>query len=528
MTSMLDDGNFASLSPDRWEELCMQILIRDGRPVFKVDGRGGDGGIDAYEGTYESPTTIYQFKHFRDGIKSGQINQIRRSLKKVHDRFAGFKWVLMCSADPTPAAAMKLEDLRAEYPDTEITYMFRTIIIGKLTVYKGIRRSFYPDTLDAMHEALDSDGKGDYVESISRKVRLLNEKCADDRFFAQVSSDGENSCIAYRLQPWVTGSIPIVNLRSRSERGARAIKDLFERGLSLDLSGDDIEMETLVNLLGDEDGATLERVRAFPQPSAEENLLRIFSSPDPSSATGITIMMATERKGTKELVRSNAHQIGCPVLVRLTVTDLPSQDGEATQAMTCQLVPRFYGCNVSSALRAARFLNEVALSGAIGFAQVDDDVSEASFAWFNERMDVSGAKERLDFMKMVKDVVDFFGIDPILSDDIEADSFRRAFSFLHRAIEWNEAGEFGGDLFLEVLPEPKPNSTAGGVAGYNDGSVVSCDYYVEAFGYRMTARVIVETKDCRTETEPMASGGYRLTINGRHTASIAVTEVRRL
>ena len=528
MATMLDDGNFASLSPDRWEDLCMQILIKEGRNVTKVDGKGGDGGVDAYEGTYELPSVIYQFKYFRDGIKKSQIDQIRRSLKKAHERFSGFKWVLMCSADPSPAAAKKLEDLRDEYSGTEIIYMFKAIIIGKLTIYKSIRRFFYPDVLDAMHEALDSDGKGDYIESFSRKARLLNERCTDDRFYAQISSDGESSCVIYHLQPWVKGSVPIVNLRSKSERGSRAIRDLVERGLSLDLSGDDIEVETLVQLIGDEDGATVERVWTIPQPPTDENLMRIYSSPDPASSTGITIRIATERKGTRELVRSNSHQKDCPILLRLTVTDCPAQDGEIAQTMACQLAPRFYGCTTSSALRAARFLYEAALSGSIGFACVDDDVSEGSFAQFNERMDVETARARLEFIQMVKDVVDFFGVDPVLDEGLEEDSFVRAFSFLRRAIRWDEGGEFDSDLSLDVIPAPNPDSMAGGVVGYNDGSIVSCDYYVEAFGYRMTAKIVVETKDCRTRTEPTASGGYRLTISGHHKVSAAAMEAVRL
>ncbi|RVU97166.1 hypothetical protein EII22_08180 [Coriobacteriales bacterium OH1046] len=528
MATMLDDGNFASLSPDRWEDLCMQILIKEGRNVTKVDGKGGDGGVDAYEGTYESPSVIYQFKYFRNGIKKSQIDQIRASLKKAHERFSSFKWVLMCSSDPSPAAAKKLEGLRDEYPGTEIVYMFRAIIIGKLTVYKSIRRFFYPDVLDAMHEALDSDGKGDYIESFSRKARLLNERCTDDRFYAQISSDGESSSVIYRLQPWVKGSVPIVNLKSKTARGSRAIKDLVERGMSLDLSGDDIEVETLVQLIGDEEGATVERVWTIPRPPTDENLMRIYSSPDPASSTGITVRISTERKGTRELVRSNSHQKDCPILLRLTVTDSPAQDGETTQTMTCQLTPRFYGCTTSSALRGARFLYEIAMSGSIGFACVDDDVSEGSFAKFNERIDVEAARSRLEFVQMVKDVVDFFGIDPILDESLEESSFERAFGFLRRAIRWNEGGEFDDDLSLDVLPAPNPDSTAGGAVGFNDGSIVSCDYYVEAFGYRMTARIIVETKDCQTKTELMASGGYRLTVSGRHKVSAAAMEAVRL
>ena len=176
LATMLDDGNFASLSPDRWEDLCLQILIKEGRSVTKVEGKGGDGGIDAYEGSYESPSVIYQFKYFRDGIKKSQIDQIKRSLKKAHEQFSGFKWVLMCSADPSPTAARKLESLKADYPETEISYVFRAIIIGKLTVYKSIRRLFYPDVLDTMYEALDSDGKGDFVESFSRTVNYPSRR----------------------------------------------------------------------------------------------------------------------------------------------------------------------------------------------------------------------------------------------------------------------------------------------------------------------------------------------------------------
>lgn len=105
MAELKDDFDFNTLDPDRWENLCFALIHAKNPLVRTVNGHGGDEGIDAYVGPFETPAVIYQFKFFKSSLGTLQVKQVRDSLDAALAKRRDFKWILMCSKDPTPVLA---------------------------------------------------------------------------------------------------------------------------------------------------------------------------------------------------------------------------------------------------------------------------------------------------------------------------------------------------------------------------------------------------------------------------------------
>src|SRR6266496_2325267 len=77
------------LGEDKFEELCFQTLKAryPEAGIHKVEGRGGDRGIDLFAGPILGRPTIWQCKFFANGVKDAQKRQIKKSLKSVLQSF---------------------------------------------------------------------------------------------------------------------------------------------------------------------------------------------------------------------------------------------------------------------------------------------------------------------------------------------------------------------------------------------------------------------------------------------------------
>ena len=213
MGELKDEYNFNSLDPDKWEELCFALMHAKGYPVKTVNGRGGDEGIDAFIGTYENPSVVFQFKFFRDGWGSKQAKQIEKSFKDALEKRSAFQWVLMCSADPTPAAVKAFEALCAKHPDVEIKYVAGSEVKALLIETPEVRKRYFPDTQDQLEAISLLDGNRP-IEMIQNGVRRLNNLVLDDRLSVRVIADGDDLTTIYEVRPNVTVEVPILKLES--------------------------------------------------------------------------------------------------------------------------------------------------------------------------------------------------------------------------------------------------------------------------------------------------------------------------
>ena len=76
MAELKDDFDFNTLDPDRWENLCFALIHAKNPLVRTVNGHGGDEGIDAYVGPFETPAVIYQFKFFKSSLGTLKSNKL--------------------------------------------------------------------------------------------------------------------------------------------------------------------------------------------------------------------------------------------------------------------------------------------------------------------------------------------------------------------------------------------------------------------------------------------------------------------
>lgn len=513
--------NFSQLSSDRWEDLCSDLLRAEGHNAIETDGRGGDEGIDAYEGSFDSPTVIYQFKHFKDVFGSSQARQVKASLEKAHEERSNIKWVLMTSANPTPSTASKIEELSSLYPDVQVEIHYGTEIRQRLYNHRNVLRQYYQDDYALMQEALDNDGKADFAESFNRKARLFNESIGDERFKASITSDGNTETIAYELQPWVKGPVPILRVTSKTAEAAQALLDNYNRGIDIDLTSNDVDISFLANIGKPSNGAKLERLYTLPAEYHDDTNLRLFAR-NGEKFCSLFIQLRTEREGAKECVRSNAHQSDSPVIIRFTFDKSEAPDGDATivDNVSCSIKPRVIGCKLDSAIRGARFLVLLQKSRALGIGDVDCELNEASFSRFGA-CNSFDAEGMLTSLMQLKNVYGYFGINPVLSEEVFTDDFAKGIEPFIKAINWESGGIHSSSLSITVTPVPKTSNDAYvNIEGSKDGLAIVGDISLIALGYKLSMRVMLKTNNASVHTDKQADGSRIIRIDGKHTYSI--------
>lgn len=90
--------DFGKLSRGEFEEFCHLLMSKSYPGLKKVEGSGGDSGIDSYVGEVDKPTIILQYKHFA----SGRLSQSNRKTKILKDiekarKFKPKEWLLLTS-----------------------------------------------------------------------------------------------------------------------------------------------------------------------------------------------------------------------------------------------------------------------------------------------------------------------------------------------------------------------------------------------------------------------------------------------
>ncbi len=140
------------LDSDSFEELCFQIL-KSRFPttnMHRVEGKGGDDGVDCFCGVLSQATTIWQCKSFPDGVKKAQRQQIKNSLNRAIDKVAPSVWVLCISINLDPRNIRWWENLSSTFNSkVELKLLDASNIASSLIIYKSIKDQFFPDlTLD--------------------------------------------------------------------------------------------------------------------------------------------------------------------------------------------------------------------------------------------------------------------------------------------------------------------------------------------------------------------------------------------
>ena len=127
---------------DKAVELLLERKHEKARTTFAPDGRGGDGGIDFF--AQERTLTIYQLKHYPDGLKSSTASRkraIKDSFDKAVSNHAPRTWVLVVPAKLTVTERKYVMELKAPegHPQPHIRLLDLPKLDLLLAKYPNIR-----------------------------------------------------------------------------------------------------------------------------------------------------------------------------------------------------------------------------------------------------------------------------------------------------------------------------------------------------------------------------------------------------
>lgn len=506
MAALKDDFDFNTLDPDRWENLCF-ALIHDKNPlVHTVNGHGGDEGIDAYEGSFEAPIAIYQFKYFKNSFGKPQVKQVKDSLDAALDKRHGFKWILMCSKDPTPNAMRALNELKEEHSDVAIKYYFASEIAAMLIESSKVRKEFYPNIQDQL-EAIALQSGNRPIDMIRNGMKRLNDVVCDDRLQMTVITNGNATTMVYTAKPGVTEEISLFNVKVKSEAGFAALKALQREGKSFTLSPDDIEFDPLISL-PEHEGKCVS-VSAFSIPDEHPSTLLLYAGD--ANAPCLYVTLKTVRLGAEVGVRSNADQKECPIKIEF---EYPvSVDGKTamTSAFHVNLTPMYEGHTVKIALKGAQFLAELAKSRRLGLRGLYGDPEDISYCTLTD-LDVGDAWERqVAFFEALQRVCRFFGIDPVLDSSFHTKEFFDGLVYFTRKLDM-ENRSWPGTLSFTLVDYKKDTRCS---PDDEHAFVLDETPFMDICGIHCEARVRYVSRGKLTSEEK--AGGFACDIVGEHT-----------
>jgi hypothetical protein len=140
-------------SADQVEQLLAALLIRMMPTAERIDGSGGDGGVDVQVPVGDG-WHVYEIKRFAGRLTRTQRRQIEESLQTaVRNQAHMVAWTLVLPIDFTPAElSWFISDLQRLSP-VPIKWMGRTAIETHLSQHRDLLRTFAPGSVEA--RALD-------------------------------------------------------------------------------------------------------------------------------------------------------------------------------------------------------------------------------------------------------------------------------------------------------------------------------------------------------------------------------------
>lgn len=414
MSVINDDIDFRALSQDKWEDLCFDILFYEYPGLKRVDGSGGDGGVDAYVGEFSNPDIIFQFKHFKNSFGKPQKREVARSFN-VAAAHGLSHWILVCSENPTPAMQVWLDEFKSEHGDVKIEYILGSEMRARVINRPKVRKQYFPNIQDTL-EGLSSEEPHDPLAAAARDIRVYNDVLLDDRFKATVATDGDTETVVYSLKPWVKEPVPAFRLRAKTLQGAEAIERLVKEGCPLALSTDDVDFISLID--PSMHNAEIAEIKAFclmpPHPAS----LRLFAGDDQARSYPLHVELRTIREGSEVRVRSNAEQNSSPITIEMAF-----RKTTPLQHCAVSISPRFIGKSVRQAARGARFLKRLFETKLLGIAEEDSDFEDVSFTTLDGFSDDLSWCLLGDLFNAIDAICRLFDINPIVTDAIDDPDF---------------------------------------------------------------------------------------------------------
>lgn len=512
MTSFKDDKFFRSLDKDRWEDLCYLLFKQEFAGLHRVDGSGGDDGIDAYIGTFDNPSIVFQFKFFSGGFGRSQITQIKCSLEKVlKTRPRLRRWILACSAEPTPQARRALDNLIAEHPEVDIEIYTEGDMKSKLLKHPAVRNRFYDDGMDTLKSVL-ALGNMDPVKRAVEGVKIYNDSIVDERFTATVVTNGQFTRTYYSLRPDYQDAPPTFTVHIKSKRGLEAYHNLIRFGTPAALSSEDVELDGS-GLPGPEmDKDNFQLLKMIPRIDPRPSQLRFYVPNEQGGNQILFVELRTTSGGTERIVRSNSSQKDAPVFFEFILPVSMRRD-EVSEKWAINITPHLIGNRVSVAIKGARFLGQLSQTKRLGLSSADGDAEHASFATL-DGIDEGGVWTHLQsFIEAIDRACRFFGIDPTIDDTLNDSEFFRSIMKFDERVRTAGTELDGETAFSLCTPNPDYLST---VDSRDAASFVAdMDWFGLIFGCKVSAKIRVVASGIPS-VELVDDGRWVLTIKGKY------------
>lgn len=174
-----------------FEDLCFHIL-KDrfpGANIKKVDGVGGDQGVDIFQGTLSEKLHIWQCKFFVPRFHYSHRAKVEHALHVVLEHFSPEQWTLCIPVDLNTKAHRWFEKLRLEHSGQTVVSLFQGSDMRDELIYRhSIREEFFQDVLKEVleiksrveGEPFDKNPREAAAEAVRAHVRQL--EATDSRF----------------------------------------------------------------------------------------------------------------------------------------------------------------------------------------------------------------------------------------------------------------------------------------------------------------------------------------------------------
>ncbi len=132
---------------DTFQRLCFQLLHarHPGLQIKHVEGCGGDRGLDVFAGQLKNHPTIWQCKHFVNGLGPKQRPQVRTSLKTAVTYFNPENWILVLPIDLSQKGHEWFQKIQSAYSGKIRLGLFQASdIVSELIHRRNIREAFFP------------------------------------------------------------------------------------------------------------------------------------------------------------------------------------------------------------------------------------------------------------------------------------------------------------------------------------------------------------------------------------------------
>jgi hypothetical protein len=142
------------ISKDDFESLIDQLLQAKypTAGIKRVEGSGGDEGIDNFQGNLSDGPTVWQDKHFPNRLQQAQRKQVLKSIKSAFKNRTPRNWILCVPINLRTnehnwfQSSIK-SPYERKYRGTTVELMQAADIVKDLLHFKTIRDAFFPDAI---------------------------------------------------------------------------------------------------------------------------------------------------------------------------------------------------------------------------------------------------------------------------------------------------------------------------------------------------------------------------------------------